>query len=279
VSDARPPRSGGGRHHRVDEDWPVSIRPKKALGQHFLVDENILGVIGRLAELRPSDIVLEVGPGLGVLTRFLAARVSRVHAVELDHELEQPLHDALGDAANVHVAFGDVLSLDLATLEPPPSKVVSNLPYNIATPFVMESLERLPSVRRWCVMVQREVADRFFAAPRTRAYGAVSVLVQLVTRRVAFRPVPPSVFRPRPRVESALVAFERIDAPSPANVRSVVEAAFAHRRKTLANSVALVGLASRNRVEEALGSLGHAPNVRAQELSPEAFVTLADRLS
>jgi 16S rRNA (adenine1518-N6/adenine1519-N6)-dimethyltransferase len=257
----------------------MSVRPKKALGQHFLVDENILRVIGRLAELRATDVVLEVGPGLGILTRFLATRVSRVHAVELDRELEQPLHDALGEARNVRVAFGDVLSLDLATLVPPPSKIVSNLPYNIATPFVMESLEALPSVRRWCVMVQREVADRFFAAPGTRAYGAVSVLMQLATTRVGFRAVPPSVFRPRPRVESALVAFERIDAPSLSSVRPVVEAAFAHRRKTLANSLALVGLASRDRTEDALRSLGHAPNVRAQELRPDEFVTLADRLS
>jgi 16S rRNA (adenine1518-N6/adenine1519-N6)-dimethyltransferase len=257
----------------------VSVRPKKALGQHFLVDENILGVIGRLAELRATDVVLEVGPGLGVLTRFLAASVSCVHAVELDRELEQPLLDALGDAGNVHVAFADVLSLDLATLVPPPSKIVSNLPYNIATPFVMESLEALPSVRRWCVMVQREVADRFFAAPDTRAYGAVSVLMQLATTRVGFRPVPPSVFRPRPRVESALVAFERIDAPSLSSVRAVVEAAFAHRRKTLANSLALVGLASRDRAEDAVRSLGHAPNVRAQQLSPDEFVSLADQLS
>jgi 16S rRNA (adenine1518-N6/adenine1519-N6)-dimethyltransferase len=257
----------------------MSVRPKKALGQHFLVDENILGVIGRLAELRATDVVLEVGPGLGVLTRFLAARVSCVHAVELDRELEQPLNDALADAGNVHVAFADVLALDLRALDPPPSKVVSNLPYNIATPFVMESLDALPSVGRWCVMVQREVADRFFAAPRTKAYGAVSVLVQLATRRVGFRPVPPSVFRPRPRVDSALVAFERIDAPSLASVRPVVEAAFAHRRKTLANSLALVGLATRNRVEGALASLRQAPNVRAQELSPAEFVELANRLS
>jgi 16S rRNA (adenine1518-N6/adenine1519-N6)-dimethyltransferase len=258
----------------------VTVRPKKALGQHFLVDENILGVIERLAELRATDVVLEVGPGLGVLTRFLAARVDRVHAVELDRELEQPLDEALGGVRNVRVTFGDVLTLDLASLEPPPTKIVSNLPYNIATPFVVESIEALSSVRRWCVMVQREVADRFFAAPRTRAYGAVSVVVQLSTRRVGFRPVPPTVFRPRPRVESALVAFERVEAPSSlARIRPVIEASFAHRRKTLANSVALAGLATRERVEEAVTSLGHAPNARAQELSPVEFVTLADRLS
>jgi 16S rRNA (adenine1518-N6/adenine1519-N6)-dimethyltransferase len=257
----------------------VSVRPKKALGQHFLVDENLLGVIGRLAELDAADVVLEVGPGMGVLTRYLANRVVQVHAVELDRELEQSLRDALGQSVNVHVTFADVLALDLQALRPAPTKVVSNLPYNIATPFVMESLDALPTVERWCVMVQREVADRFFARPGTKAYSAVSVLVQLATRRVGFRPVPPTAFRPRPRVESALVAFERIAAPPLAHIRPLVEGAFAHRRKTLANSLALVGAASRSEVEAALSELGHPPNLRAQDLTPGEFVQLASTLS
>jgi 16S rRNA (adenine1518-N6/adenine1519-N6)-dimethyltransferase len=127
-------------------------------------------------------------------------------------------------------------------------------------------------------MVQREVADRFFASPRTKAYGAVSVLVQLAARKVGFHRVPPAVFRPRPRVDSALVAFER-DATAPiARVRGIVEAAFAHRRKTVANSVALTGLASRGSVQEALVSLGLAAGARAEELEPRAFVELADAL-
>jgi 16S rRNA (adenine1518-N6/adenine1519-N6)-dimethyltransferase len=257
----------------------VSVRPKKALGQHFLVDENLLGVIGRLADLDPDDIVLEVGPGLGVLTRYLARRVRHVHAVELDRELERPLRESLEGLDNVELTRADVLALDLGRLDPSPSKVVSNLPYNIATPFVVESLEALPTVGRWCVMVQREVADRFFARPRTKAYGAVSVLVQLATRRVGFRPVPPSAFRPRPRVESALVAFVRIDGPPVEPLRPVVEGAFAHRRKTLANSLALAGVASRSTAEKALASLARAPNVRAEELAPADFVELAARLA
>src|SRR5206468_10582224 len=122
---------------------------------------------------------------------------------------------------------------------------VSNLPYNVATPLVVESLDRAPNVRTWCVMVQREVGDRFFARPSTKAYGAVSVLVQLVTERSGFHPVSREVFRPRPNVESALVAFRRLAPGIPAGVKQLVEAAFAHRRKTLANSVALSGLASR----------------------------------
>jgi 16S rRNA (adenine1518-N6/adenine1519-N6)-dimethyltransferase len=258
----------------------VTVTPKKSLGQHFLVDENMLGVIGRLADLQPHDVALEVGPGLGVLTRYLADRVAVVHAVELDRSLEQPLRDKLRERENVRLVFGDALALDLAALDPAPTKLVANLPYNIATPLVAESLGGLPSLGRWTVMVQREVADRFFASPRTKAYGAVSVVIQLATRRTGFHPVPPTVFRPRPRVDSALVAFERLDdAPRLDRVRPIVDAAFAHRRKTLANSAALAGLASRSEVEAALAEIGRPPVVRAEELSPPEFVALADALA
>ena len=257
----------------------MTVTPKKALGQHFLVDENILGVIGRLADLRADDVVLEVGPGLGILTRYLADRVAVVHAVELDRALELPLREALGARENVELVLGDALRLDLAALEPRPDKLVANLPYNVATPLVVESLEGIPSLQRWCVMVQREVSDRFFAAPRTKAYGAVSVLVQLKTRKVGFHRVAPTVFRPRPRVESALVAFERIDGPALDDVRPVVDASFAHRRKTLANSLALSGLATRAEGESALAAIGKAPAVRAEELEPQEFVALAGALA
>jgi 16S rRNA (adenine1518-N6/adenine1519-N6)-dimethyltransferase len=256
----------------------VNVTPKKSLGQHFLVDENILGVVGRLAELAPEDVVLEIGPGLGALTRFLADRVALVHAVELDRTLEGVLRETLAGRENVDLVFGDALAIDLAALTPAPTKLVANLPYNVATPIVVESLEDMPSLERWCVMVQREAADRFFAAPRTKAYGAVSVLVQLATRKVGFHPVPPTVFRPRPRVESALVAFVREGGRPPGEVRTVVDAAFAHRRKTLANSLALSGLASREQAEAALAEIGKPPNARAEELEPPEFVALAAAL-
>jgi 16S rRNA (adenine1518-N6/adenine1519-N6)-dimethyltransferase len=257
----------------------MSVRPKKSLGQHFLVDENLLGVIGRLAELRPNDIVLEIGPGLGVLTRYLADRVALVHTIELDRGLEEPLGSALAGKENVRLVFGDALDIDLGSLDPAPTKLVANLPYNIATPLVAETLEGAPSVGRWCVMVQREVADRFFASPRTKAYGAVSVLVQLAARRTGFRAVPRTAFRPRPRVESALVAFVRVQGPALAVVRPVVEAAFAHRRKTLPNSVSLSGLASRAEAEQALAAIGKPRGARAEELTPTEFVALAKSLT
>ena len=252
----------------------MSVAPRKSLGQHFLVDENILGVIGRLAELDPDDVVLEVGPGLGILTRFLAERVAHVHAAEFDRRLAPHL----ADIPRTTIHWGDAMQLDPASLEPPPTKLVANLPYNIATPIVAESLAS-EGLASWCVMVQREVADRFFAVPSTKAYGAVSVLVQLATERTGLHPVSREVFRPKPNVESALVAFRRIGPAAEPAVRRVVEAAFAHRRKTLANSLSLAGLAARERAVEALTAIDRAANVRAEELEPHEFLALAGALS
>jgi 16S rRNA (adenine1518-N6/adenine1519-N6)-dimethyltransferase len=252
---------------------------KKDLGQHFLVDRNILGVMGRLSELSQKDIVLEIGPGLGVLTSYLADRVDHVHAVEVDKSLETSLREALDGKANVELVFGDALGLDLSALDPAPTKLVSNLPYNVATPIVAESISGLPSVALWCVMVQREVADRFFAKPGTKAYGAVSVLVQLGAERTGFHPVSRNVFRPRPNVDSALVAFRRMTLPPTyARVKLAVEAAFAHRRKMLANSLELAGLTSREAAATALAEIGRGPGVRAEELSPTEFVELTEAL-
>ncbi len=255
------------------------VAPRRELGQHFLVDENILGVIGRLGELAPQDVVLEVGPGLGVLTRYLAERVSQVHAVELDRLLEPHLAERLKGLANVDLHFEDALRLDLSRLQPAPGKLVANLPYSIATPLVVESLHRAPGVLLWCVLVQREVAERFFARPSTKAYGAVSVLMQLVTERTGFHPVGRTVFRPRPNVDSALLAFRRIGMPdSYGRIKEVVEGAFSHRRKTLPNSLELAGLAGRARGARALGELGLPVDVRAEALSPPQFVALAAAL-
>jgi 16S rRNA (adenine1518-N6/adenine1519-N6)-dimethyltransferase len=247
----------------------VSVSPRKSLGQHFLVDENILRVIERLAELDEDDVVLEIGPGLGVLTRYLAERVRFVHAAEVDRRLESEL----AGIERTQLHWGDALRLDIASLDPPPTKLVANLPYNVATPIVAESLNA-GQLEHWTVMVQREVADRFFAEPSTKAYGAVSVLVQLATERTGFHPVSREVFRPRPNVDSALVAFRRKAPGAAPEVKRLVEAAFGHRRKTLANSVALAGLASREQAVAALEAIGRHANVRAEELTPPEFVDL-----
>ena len=251
----------------------MSVAPRKSLGQHFLVDENILGVIGRLAELDPGDVVLEdrsrargahaVPRGAGRSRARSRAR-SPPRAAPRGHS---PDNGALGRRAPPRPR----------ALEPPPTKLVANLPYNIATPIVAESLVR-DQFLLWCVMVQREVADRFFAVPSTKAYGAVSVLVQLATERTGLHPVSREVFRPKPNVDSALVAFRRIGPGAEPEVKRVVEAAFAHRRKTLANSLSLAGLASRDRAADALATIGRAANVRAEVLEPHEFPALAEAL-
>jgi 16S rRNA (adenine1518-N6/adenine1519-N6)-dimethyltransferase len=249
------------------------IQPKKSLGQHFLVDDNILEVIGRLAELQPTDVVFEVGPGLGVLTRYLSERVAFVHAAEVDRRLWAHL-DGI---ANTEVHWGDAVRMNITEFDPPPTKLVANLPYNVATPIVAESLA-VQQLDFWCVMVQREVADRFFAQPSTKAYGSVSVVVQLATERTGLHPVSREVFRPKPNVDSALVAFRRIAPGATPRVKKIIEAAFGHRRKTLANSLSLSGLATREQAVEALTAIGRLPNARAEELEPLEFIALTEAL-
>jgi 16S rRNA (adenine1518-N6/adenine1519-N6)-dimethyltransferase len=246
---------------------------RKEYGQHFLRDPNILGVIGRLAELAPDDIVLEIGPGEGVLTRFLAERVRLVHAIEIDRALAP----ALGSLAdNVDVVFGDALQVELPQ---DATKLVANLPYNVATAIIVESLDGLPNIRHWCVMVQREVADRLFAAAGTRDYGAVSVLVRLAAERTGFHPVSRWVFQPPPNVDSALVAFRRTNLPPGyGRLKEIVTGAFAHRRKTLPNSLAHAGLVRREEAAEALAALGRPPETRAEALAPAEFLALVETL-
>jgi 16S rRNA (adenine1518-N6/adenine1519-N6)-dimethyltransferase len=258
----------------------LPVAPNRELGQHFLVDENILGVAGRLAELGPDDVVLEVGAGLGVLTTYLADRVRLVHAVELDRGLEPYLREQLDGRDNVELVLGDALALPLEALDPPATKLVANLPYQIATPLVVESLDGLSSVGLWCVMVQREVADRFFASPGTKSYGAVSVLVQLTAERTGFHPVARTVFRPPPNVDSALVSFRRTRrwGSEYPRLKEVVQGAFAHRRKTLANSLELSGVA-RGETQSALDRMGLSGEVRAEALAPPQFLQLAEALA
>ncbi len=177
------------------------IRPDTDLGQHFLLDENLVNLAIREAAVGPRDVVLEVGAGLGVLTAPLARAAAWVHAVELDRRLEPALADALGGASNVTVHWGDAMRMPLGSLSPAPTALVANLPYSIATPLVLESLWGLPTLERWCVMVQREVVNRWLAAPGGRLYGAPSVLLQLSAAATFRRTVGREVFTPRPRVE------------------------------------------------------------------------------
>lgn len=251
---------------------------RPSLGQNFLGDPNLLEAIVREAELTADDVVLEVGGGQGVLTKRLAASARFVHVIELDERLRPGLEEIAEGEKAVSLLMGDAMKVDFGSLDPAPTAMVSNLPYAVATPVIMRTMEELGEVRRWTVMVQREIGDRLRAAPRTKAYGAPSVLAQMSCRVEMLRSVDRAVFRPPPRVDSALMRLDRI-APWPgAGVARLVRGAFAHRRKALARSVATASVASRERTLEALDAIGKTSTARAEELEPQEFVELAREL-
>jgi 16S rRNA (adenine1518-N6/adenine1519-N6)-dimethyltransferase len=258
------------------------IRPKRDLGQNFLIDSNILDVIARAAALEPGDVVLEVGGGLGVLSEHLAPRVAHVHVVELDRALEPALRDALDRHANTTLHFADAVKLDIAALEPTPTKVVANLPYGVAATLILRTISDLPAVTTWVAMVQKEVGERLAARPGTSAYGAPSVLAQLACEVRVLRPVSRTVFHPVPNVDSVLVGLTRRGpAPDPA-LRALVQQGFAHRRKALARSLSLATGAApdtRERARTALEAIGRTPDARAEQLAPEEWRTLYGELA
>jgi 16S rRNA (adenine1518-N6/adenine1519-N6)-dimethyltransferase len=256
----------------------LGVRPNRELGQNFLVDGRFLDVVEAAGELSASDVVLEVGGGLGVLSERLAPEVDHLHVVEVDRLLVSALEASLAPFANVSLHPADAVRLDFAALRPTPTKLVANLPYGVAATVLLKSLEELPEVSRCVAMVQREVAERLAAAPGTRAYGGTSVLAQLSCEVRLHRRVPRSAFLPAPNVDSAIVVMRRQSAPPGLAVRTLVRAAFAHRRKTLAGSLALAESSSagvREQARSALVSLGHAADARAERLSPGDFVSLA----
>jgi len=253
--------------------------------------------------------VLEIGVGLGVLSEHLAARAHQVHVVEIDERLRPALLDATEPHANVSVYWQDVMRMDLAALEPEPTKVAANLPYGVAAGALLRTIEQLPDVQLWVAMVQKEVGERLAANPGSSAYGAPSVIAQLACQVQVIRAIPRTVFHPVPNVDSVLVGMRRTGpAPSP-GVRALVSSAFAHRRKTLAGSLQLSGLASsvslgsssrapggsslssgrapggssqkgdlRARARGALAELGLREDIRAERLAPEDFLALAAKL-
>lgn len=255
------------------------MRRNRELGQNFLRDRNILGVIGRLAELESEDVVLEIGGGEGVLAAFLAAAVAWLHTVEVDERLRGPLEGALAPYENVSVYWGDAMRVDLAGMRPRASKVVANLPYGIAAGVVLRTIEELPDVRMWLVMVQREVGERLAAGAGSGVYGITSVLAQLAGEVRVVRQIPRTVFAPVPNVDSVLVKIERTaPAASPA-VNRLLHGAFAHRRKALARSLALSGFErNREEIRAALVAIGHPADERAERLAPREYEALAREL-
>jgi len=244
------------------------------LGQNFLADPNLLEAIVRDSGVGPEDVVLEVGVGEGVLTRRLADLCARVHVIEIDRGLEAGVSD-LASRGNVNLVWADAVRVDLSELEPAPTAVVANLPYAVATPVIMRTVFELPSIRSWTVMVQKEIGDRLRAEPGSKAFGAPSVLIQLAGEVRQLRKVPREVFRPRPRVDSAIIRIERTGPGPDESTRRLVRAAFAHRRKALARSVELVVPGTLGTVRSALGDAGLDPGIRAEALRPEQFEALA----
>jgi 16S rRNA (adenine1518-N6/adenine1519-N6)-dimethyltransferase len=249
------------------------------LGQNFLADPNLLDAIVRDATLDPADVVLEVGAGEGVLTeRLAAAGVEHVHAVEIDRGLEGVLAPVVA-LPNVELHWGDAMKLDFGALRPAPTAMVANLPYSVATPVILKTIEQLPSLSSWTVMVQREIADRLRAAPGSRTYGSPSALAQLACEVRLVRTVDPAVFKPRPRVESAILGLRRTGPAADPATRDLVRAAFAHRRKSLARSLEHSQPGSLAPTRAALRKLDLPENARAEQLSPKEFRALAKGLS
>jgi 16S rRNA (adenine1518-N6/adenine1519-N6)-dimethyltransferase len=249
--------------------------PKKRFGQHFLKDPNTARIVA--SGVTKDDVVLEIGPGRGFLTTFLAERAGLVHAVELDPDVLPSLRQAVADRNNVVVHEGDALRFDYSALDPVPNRLVANLPYNIASPLVLALLEDLDSLRTLRFMVQLEVARRMVAERGTKDYAAYAVLAQLLASVKILHRVPPTVFDPPPRVHSAVVEMDRNSKPDGyLGIKRLVLGAFRSRRKRLVNNMPEP---VRREAPQVLQSLGYGPDARAEELAPEDFVSLYRALS
>jgi 16S rRNA (adenine1518-N6/adenine1519-N6)-dimethyltransferase len=263
------------------------ISPKRALGQHFLIDKGIAEKIVRMAELRTDDLVVEIGPGMGVLTFIMLPLVKKVIAVELDQGMTDYLKVKGNGMDSLTVIRQDALGFDFARKAEEAGKrlkVVANLPYNISTPLIFRLLENWEALSHLTLMLQREVAERIIASPGGKSYGPLAIFTHLYTSPKITMRVPPEAFYPRPKVESAVVRFEILERPRVAIddegfFKKVVKAAFAQRRKTLLNALrgALLPL-SKEQIEMALLSVGIAPRRRAEMLDLAEFQRLAEAL-
>ena len=264
---------------------------QKKFGQNFLIDTHVLDKIIQSANITKDDMVLEIGPGIGTMTQYLAQAAGKVIAVEIDKNLIPILEDTLSGYDNVRVINEDVLKLDLKKLADEenngkPVKVVANLPYYITTPIIMGLFEKHVPLLSVTVMVQKEVADRMQVGPGTKDYGALSLAVQYYAEPYIVANVPPNCFIPRPGVGSAVIRLTRFQEP-PVKVKDeqlmfrLIRASFNQRRKTLQNGIANSGELSftKEEVAKALESLGISANIRGESLGLAEFAALSDILS
>lgn len=256
------------------------IRPSRSLGQNFMVDPNAIRRVVRLAEIEPQDRIIEVGAGLGTFTIALSAAARSVVAVEIDRRITPALREAVEGLENVTVVEQDALELDFSAVTGGrPHKMVSNLPYNIATPLIAKLLEAAPEVTDFSIVVQREAGERFVAPPGSRVYGAISVMVAYYCEGRIAGKVPGTVFWPQPKVESVIVRLTRRAPPVQVDagaLRSVTRAAFAQRRKTLRNTLSSGFSIVASDAAEWITSAGLDPGARAEILSLEDFASLTN---
>jgi len=264
---------------------------QKKFGQNFLIDTHVLDKIIRSAEIAKDDMVLEIGPGIGTMTQYLACAARKVVAVEIDKALIPILEDTLSEYENVRIINDDVLKVDIAKLTEEenggrPIKVVANLPYYITTPIIMGLFENHVPIKSITVMVQKEVADRMQVGPGTKDYGALSLAVQYYARPYIVANVPPNCFMPRPKVGSAVIRLEKYDAP-PVQVDDeklmfrIIRASFNQRRKTLANGLKNSAELdfTKEEIEAAIEALGKGVSVRGEALTLQEFAQLSNILS
>lgn len=261
------------------------LRTRKALGQHFLIDDNVVGRILQLAALAPGEPVLEIGPGIGTLTDALLSAGARVIAIEYDQRLLPALEEVAADRP-LEVVLGDAVTLPLEELPTDagePRALVANLPYGVAATVVLRFLEQLPSLGRAVVMVQAEVADRMSASPGTKAYGAYTAKLALFAEVTARFAVPRGCFLPPPRVDSAVVRLERVDRGLSATELAItiraIDAAFTQRRKTLRNSFAAGLRLPVSQAERILAAATIDASLRAENLTLDEYVALGKALS
>ena len=259
---------------------------QKKFGQNFLIDEHVLDKIIRAAEITKDDYVLEIGPGIGTMTQYLACAAREVTAVEIDRALIPILEDTLKEYDNVSIINEDILKVDIAALTGGrPVKVVANLPYYITTPIIMGLFENHIPATSITVMVQKEVAERMQAGPGGKDYGALSLAVQYYAEPYIVANVPPNCFMPRPKVGSAVIRLERYEEP-PVKVKDeklmfrIIRASFNQRRKTLANGLKNSAELdyTKEEIEAAIEALGRGASIRGEALTLEEFAKLADFL-
>jgi len=260
---------------------------QKKFGQNFLIDTHVLEKIVKYSGITEEDTVLEIGPGIGTLTEYLAENAKQVIAVEIDEKLIPILKDTLSEYDNIKVINGDILKLDINEIVKNAGadkvKVVANLPYYITTPIVMKILEEDINVESITVMIQKEVADRMQAKPGTKDYGALSLAVQYYSKPEIVANVPPNCFMPRPGVGSAVIrldvlAEKEIKVKDEKYMFSLIRAAFNQRRKTLVNAVRNAGIVDKDKCVEVLEKLGLSENIRGEALSLEQFARISDEL-